>query len=269
MPQFELNKSEQFVESRIVEAPSPGKHAARSAIRHIRKAYALAEIDAEMAYFRAITGEEEAARAVFHALQRHQYKGASHLRWKDHVHKAAVIPFLAAVKHALSEIPEFDGAFVVDESGERTELRVRVRLPTPDGRRLDVLPIPPLHATVTVDNLPPTFIEQLSRIAGGEDLKAIEDYVRREANARNTPLYATEQGVPNLTGNLAGLLARKRINIYSLLLTFIVIDEHRSVQSFAQQGLDAFLAVLGLLDRRLRSLYPLRDIADDDGEAPT
>src|SRR5437762_14165480 len=75
----------------------PGRPAAKSAVRHIDKAYALADLDPDMAAFRAITAEEEAGTALFHSLKRHRYPGSAVLKPRDHLHKNAVAPFCTAV----------------------------------------------------------------------------------------------------------------------------------------------------------------------------
>ena len=68
-----------LIEELVEEYPSPGKHAARSAFRHIKKAWEIKDIDKEMAAFRAITAEEESATAVFHSVMRRKYKNAQNL----------------------------------------------------------------------------------------------------------------------------------------------------------------------------------------------
>jgi hypothetical protein len=82
------------VQELIKERPSPGRHAAFNALRHISKAWDLRNLDREMAVFRSFCAEEEAATAIFHALRRLRYPGAERLKHRDHVQKAAVMPFL-------------------------------------------------------------------------------------------------------------------------------------------------------------------------------
>ena len=52
---------------------------ARSAVRHLSRAWRLRDLDLGMALFRCLTAEEEAATAVFLALKSRQYEGASRL----------------------------------------------------------------------------------------------------------------------------------------------------------------------------------------------
>lgn len=55
------------------------RHACRNAFNHLRKAWVLHPIDAEMSSFRAITAEEEAAAAVIRALRHKHYPNAEKL----------------------------------------------------------------------------------------------------------------------------------------------------------------------------------------------
>ena len=56
------------------------KHCARSAVRRMIRASNLKGIDPEMAAFRALTAEEEAASALIHSLKWHRYKLSEQLK---------------------------------------------------------------------------------------------------------------------------------------------------------------------------------------------
>jgi hypothetical protein len=58
------------------------RHCGRSAFRHLRKAWMLYPIDREMALFRAITAEEEAATALILAMKQRRYPGAELLDYR-------------------------------------------------------------------------------------------------------------------------------------------------------------------------------------------
>ena len=70
MAVFEKTEFEKQVEGLFLKTLAPGKNCARNAFRHIASAFDLAERAPEMAAFQAITAEEEAATAVFHAIRR-------------------------------------------------------------------------------------------------------------------------------------------------------------------------------------------------------
>ncbi|MGA7982133.1 MAG: hypothetical protein WCA32_18180, partial [Chromatiaceae bacterium] len=71
-----------------------GRHSLRCAVNHLKRGWALREIDDEMAVFRTITAEEEAVSGLFHALKFRGYKNANRLNAHDHRYKNAAIPFL-------------------------------------------------------------------------------------------------------------------------------------------------------------------------------
>lgn len=75
---------------------------AQNSLTGFERARALLDIDREMAGFRAITAEEEAATALFRSLQLRGYEGANRIRLKDHFTKSALGPFIRAVQHSLS-----------------------------------------------------------------------------------------------------------------------------------------------------------------------
>jgi hypothetical protein len=103
MAALEKTPFEKDLEELVLKTPAPGKHCARNAIRHIECAWALAELDPEMAAFRAITAEEESATAVFHAIRRRKYIGSEKLNPHDHVQKNALFPFFSAIAELLEQ----------------------------------------------------------------------------------------------------------------------------------------------------------------------
>jgi hypothetical protein len=80
MPVFVESEFDQHLVDMLLTTAAPGQYAARNAVRHLDKAGEIAEIDPMMAAFRAITAEEEAATAVFHALRRQGYPASSPTR---------------------------------------------------------------------------------------------------------------------------------------------------------------------------------------------
>lgn len=109
----------------------PGRAAARNAVRHIDRSSVIADIDAHMAAFRAITAEEESATAVMYAIKRHAYPGHEYLNVRDHIHKNALSPFLTAVGEVLAIADrQFDlrPQLVID--GEGDDARVTHRFHT-------------------------------------------------------------------------------------------------------------------------------------------
>ncbi len=96
-------------------------------------------VDLEMAAFRAITAEEEAASALFHSLKRRRYAGAARLSPRNHVHKNAVAPFCTAVSRVLAATEEIGmkSGLLLDKSEEPWRFRVWVNLEPIISRPLD------------------------------------------------------------------------------------------------------------------------------------
>jgi hypothetical protein len=131
-----------------------GKHCARSAVRHMIRASKLKGIDPEMAAFRALTAEEEAASALIHSLKWHRYKLSEQLKPRDHIQKAAVYPFFLAVEGLLARgVPrEADPQLEIDESSPKPRIRIKVLDHDKESILRWAYPEPPLHFNIHIDN---------------------------------------------------------------------------------------------------------------------
>lgn len=246
---MELSEVHREIKELILDTPPPGKHCARSAIRHIEKAWEIKDLDREMAGFRAITAEEESVTAIFHSLKRRKYKGSDKLNPWNHVHKSALYPFLIAVSEAFepfkSEMkPKFE---LHSENGEKT-FRVRVTVKGPDGKEIWAFPEPPFNFNVWVNNRLYDFTEQFSMLASEKNAKDILTAVKKAANYRNQILYASQDGIPSLAEPIDKYLLKRRDVIFLNLAIVLVIDQHREVQLFVQQALAALLKMLNIID---------------------
>ena len=75
---------------RAAQTRGAGGFSAKSCRRHIERAWMLKESMPEVAVFLAITAEEEAATALFHAFQKKRYKNIGRINKRNHMHKAGV-----------------------------------------------------------------------------------------------------------------------------------------------------------------------------------
>jgi hypothetical protein len=233
----------------IEKSPAPGKHAARNAVFHIERAYAIEGVDPEMAVFRSITAEEEAVRAVFHALQRHRYPNARQLDWTDHKHKAAVVPFLRAVADLIPKtgFPPPEVRWEKNKNGEDV-LRVRIKIPSPDGSGfLWLYPEPPLDFNLEIDGKRHDFRPEIDALLTNAQVAKFAKFVRDRANQRNRFLYASAQGIPIVAGNIRKDLDATRGRVIAELVVFLLIDTVKTQQQFVQQALDAFICLMGLI----------------------
>jgi hypothetical protein len=199
VPELELTDFQREVAALILDTPAPGKHAARNAIRSLERAWTILALDPEMAFFRGITAEEEAATALFHALQRRRYPGSQRIKWQSHDFKAAVIPFFTAVSYIFDNITHFQSGLQIDAEDGPRRVKTWLKLRFPDGRERRLMPIPPLHYEFTADDRRHDFVPEIGRVATDQNVESIRAYVKQRANARNKALYASSQGVPGLS----------------------------------------------------------------------
>ena len=221
-------------------------HSFRSAFRHIRLAWKLYLLDKEMSLFRAITGEEEAASGLMLALIRQRYPGANRLNPRNHVHKAAVSPYLDAVSDLMASVP-VPAPRLSLSMGSPPSISISI-----DLQALGVSDEP---NSVTPDN-PFNFIlrkngdenvyffeKELHAIAKSRGAEDIKSAIRERANVRNRLLYASDSGIPSVEFKIEALL-RYRDRIYRLSLLAIGILQTKKLQLFATQSLESFLAIL-------------------------
>ena len=241
-----LGENEERLWALIERSPSPGKHAARSAGFHLERAGIIRDSDPTMAMFRLITAEEEAARAIFHALQRRRYALADRLRWRDHRHKAATLPFLTAIMQAVRrEAGVVAPQLFFDGTGSAKVLRVRFKM-TIDGEEKWVLPEPPLEFVIHIDGRRFDFRPEMELLLRRDQVVCFADLVKHRANQRNRLLYASDQGVPRVPEIPKATSDRFFSAVYGMLATFVLIDQNDR-QQFVQQALNGFLKLLDLL----------------------
>jgi hypothetical protein len=225
----------------------PGKHAARNAFAHIETAWKIKDIDPTMAAFRAITGVEEAATAIFHALKRQKYNSAHLLNKDRHFHKAAVQPFFQAIAGHFARL-NFKAQIVCNTTKEPKKLEIVVTLPSGPLKGRSLRPIPPLNFSVTMDGRPYDFADQLDKIVTEKNAKTFCKYSNELANFRNKILYASNEGIPSVQIT-EGNLKRKEDIILSYLIVYLLISQYDEQQLFVQQSLDAFLRILNLSEK--------------------
>lgn len=246
----EFTPFQQQVVDQVLKTTAPGKHAARSALRHLERAFGLAESMPEIAIFLGITAEEESATAVFLAMQRRKYRNSDLIQKYNHVHKTALHPFLLAVGQALKEFVEpRNPKFLFDSEGApdgRELLRVRFDVYDNTGKLWCAMPMPSLHFSVSLNGEPHDFSSELASLASAHSAKDISTYIKNLAKRRNKILYAASNGIPHVT-DARSFLEYRRSVIVSHLMAYLLIDQHVEQQLFVQQTLDAFLITLGQL----------------------
>ena len=243
----DLSKLDAAILDCLKEAKGRPRHCAWNSVRHLERAWALADIDAQMALFRAITAEEEAATAVFIAVKQLGYPNADRLNHRRHDQKQGLFPFLMAVNNFLASfeggLPPVRLAVVTVDGSRRLILRIQVL----DGRMGE--PQPPLNFSVTDLGAQRRvrFTAQLAGLASTTGSQEISDHLRNAANLRNELLYAGDDGIPGIKGDIRPELAARQQRVLVLLRAFCLIFPYQTHALFVQQALDAFLVAVGCL----------------------
>ena len=246
---FELTSVQKSIEEMVEDSKKPGRESARNAINHVKKAWEIRDTDIEMSIFRAITGEEESATAVFHSLKRLGYDGANKLRHRNHTHKAALYFFLMAVSqelHILTQL-QLDPRIVIEHDMEtgRKQIKTRLTIMGPDNQEKHAFPIPPLNMYMERNGEIVDFSENLNKLATKKKAKDIHTLIKKSANRRNELLYASHQGIPQAQGDISRYIKIQKDKIFIQLGVFLIIDQCETKQLFAQQALDAFIKCVG------------------------
>ncbi len=234
-------------------AKGHSRNCARSAIRHIEMAWKIKDIDPEMAVFRTITAEEEAATAIFLALKEQRYEGANKIKHKKHSYKLALEPFIGSIckfSEKWSKVPgfPFGDKFQLIITGEGKEQKLEISFYYKDGL---ITSTPPLGFEISKNGKPYYFEEELLEITSLDNREGFIQYIQEVANKRNQVLYAQSNGMPNVQ-NAEGYIRRRKNVVFILLRVFALIYPYKEKALFVQQALSAFLAMMGDIEDAVR-----------------
>lgn len=231
-----------YVADTVPGMPTPARPAAFNAIRHLKRAWLLLEHDQAMAALRCITAEEEAATAVFRALQRRKYRHASKLDIHNHLHKNAVFAFFEAIMRTISKfahgLPEIQ--LFVDNSSRKPRLAVRERFHDGPFANLWIQPQPPLGFVLESGQIgkrgnKDDFADGVREIVKEAKAGSLREFLRERANQRNRILYATRGGFYDVGMNGEQGFYIYRDRVFSLLRAYLLIDQYKQHQLFVQQ----------------------------------
>lgn len=232
------------------------KSCAGNAIHHLEKSWQIKDIDPEMAVFRAITAEEEAATSIFIALKEKGYDNSQKLKFKNHTYKQALAPFFQAIAKFIadaSQLPNFPFGknfnLLIDSKEDPKKLKLSLVLPN----GVNAFPIPPLHFSVSMNGKTYTFEKELTEITTGQSKKEIIKYIKELANLRNCLIYSTPEGIPKIKGKIDGHLQKRQKTVFSFLRVLCLIFPYKEKALFVQQALNAFLVMLGDIEEIIES----------------
>lgn len=201
-----------------------------SALDHLRRAYPLLNFDREMASFRAITGEEEAATALMLAIAHRNYPHSNLFNIRNHRHKAIFIALVMAMKGRVGSVALRNLTLVFNFDKSRVDLRIPLsNFGVSGGEDYFLQPTEPLDTVHTepdaegnewLHNLLGSFSQALQT---SDILKLVTKF----ANSRNTILYASDTTLPRSQANLESIQQRHWITVTLLILTIMVLQTRK------------------------------------------
>ncbi len=248
---MELTLFETKTEEALEDCKGAVKHCAKNALHHLRKAFKISDIDLEMAAFRGITAEEEAASCLFYTLKNQKYKNSNKLLFKEHTYKQALFPYINSVINNLIELNEHNNnPFSTPrlkhiERNNRKALSLLFKI---NSINMIAKPIPPLNFNLLDPETDQvlTFEDSFRKTCQGEQFETALKYVKNIANERNRLLYAGAGGRPKVTGDITNYLEEQKNKVFVLLHIMLLIDPwiDEGYSAFVQQALDGFLLLL-------------------------
>ena len=243
-----FNSEEQKILALLdAEPPSHYKNCFRSALNHLSKAFLISATDPEMAIFRAITAEEEAASGLMQSLTQHKYPDSDGLKPHDHVQKHAVTPFIQAILSHLSflrfsDIHDLRLAIKNVDGKPRLVTALKVTL---DEEQNWAVPIPPLNLSVRDGNTgeSPSYVVDFRRVIKPKGYRNILRYLRREANLRNTVLYASPEGYPVVSDFDDRFILERQARVLLILKATLLISPYSEHQPFVVSAISAFIKI--------------------------
>ncbi len=207
------------------------KFAGLNAIDHMFKARELINVDPNMACFRAICAEEEAATSLLSSLKSQNYPDSEKIHLWTHSNKAAVIVFISGVIDWFNELITMDGLPfgkpVLHHTNEPGRPAIELILPWPAiGKALH--PRPPLHLLVKGSVSIQEMIGESVRVKLKKKyIQEIRGAVELKANLRNQLLYASDSRIPGRINNHEQFVENQAAVVSALLTAVGLIDPWR------------------------------------------
>lgn len=207
------------------------KTAAINAVNHIAMARRIVEIDPQMACFRAICAEEEAATSLLTSLKDQGYPLSDQYHIWSHGNKAGVAVFIKAVVRWFKSEFIFENLaldeprmVMTDEPG-----RPAIELIFPlKGMEHCLRPRPPLDIRASGKMAMKDVIgEHLRKQVKKEFSAEVKAVIKARANERNLLLYASDDGLPGCFPDVNAYLSNQAAIVNALITAVGLIDPWR------------------------------------------
>jgi hypothetical protein len=219
-----------------------------NSLENFRRASCLLNIDLEMASFRAITGEEEAATALIKAIQLRRYEHAFRFNARNHLHKVAVMACVTAIAKAMGPMLQHL-ELVIDFDKPRIDVKVPLStFGVNNAEDLAIQLIEPLGLVHTKPGVHEHHLYDgaLAALAGEANFNSIANMAAAASNDRNKLLYASDSAMPTSKANARSIEIRQS-RAFTLLVLAIMVLQSRSHLPMVRQGILAFLSIIDRL----------------------
>lgn len=254
MERTALDVWEQLEQSKTMLMSCSGRvrSAALNALDHMEKARALADIDPQMACFRAICAEEEAATSVLASLRDQGYPLSDKYHLWSHENKIGVAFLIQSVVEWYKTYFDFDqlpfGKPIFVTTDEPGRPAIEIVLPI-KGAGHSLRPRPPLHVQTQGATAFSSIIgNKLRELVKRKLHSEIKSEIKGKANARNLLLYATDKGLPGCFPNVPGYLLNQAAIVSAMIMVIGLVDPwrkpHYELSGLVQAVLEEYVAVM-------------------------
>ena len=145
---------------------------------------------------------------------------------------------------------QFHPQLVIKSRAQGGQMKLRMRFTGADGELYSLEPVPPLGGEFRVNGERYDFRSERELLLSHTTERSMEKFLRELANRRNRLLYATATGIPGISDLKDWYFERQRDRVFRNLAIFLLVAQEPSRQLFVEQALDAFLDMLGRVDRK-------------------
>lgn len=228
------------------------RSAALNSLNHMVKARALAEVDPQMACFRAICAEEEAATSLLASLRDQGYPLSDQYHLWSHENKMGVAFCIQSVVGWFNSYFDFDDLpleeprFVTTDEPGRPAIELMFPI---KGLDKCLRPRPPLHVEAQ-GPVPFSSIigDQLRAIVKKKLHSEVKGVIKSKANERNLLLYASDDSLPGCMKDVPGYLLNQAAIVNAVILVIGLVDPWRKpdyrFSGLVEAVLEEYVAVM-------------------------
>lgn len=228
------------------------RSAALNSLDHMEKARALSQVDPQMACFRAICAEEEAATSLLASLRDQGYPLSDQYHLWSHENKMGVAFFIQSVVgwfkdyFDFEQLPLEEPRFVTTDEPGRPAIELILPI---KGLDKCLRPRPPLHVQ-SQGPVPLASVigNQLRELVKRKLHSEVKSVIKSKANERNLLLYASDEALPGCFPDVQGYLLNQAAIVNALIMAIGLVDPWRKPEyefsGLVQAVLEEYVAIM-------------------------